>query len=149
MPALDVRVVAPGQTRWIHLLPIPVEWEEGRTAVVHCALPADKERRLETYLAHVARRSPHPDPACLAALSPREEAVLQLLANDLTLGEISERLGVSYVTVRNHVQHVLTKLCAHSIAEAIAVFLLGPATDQKSTVRPRRCVSPSASGSKR
>jgi DNA-binding CsgD family transcriptional regulator len=150
LPPFEVRVVTSGKEQWIHLLPILVRDEEGETWIVHCAIPADKQRRLETYIGQVAGRSPHPPcPACLSGLSPRELEVLRLLAEDLTLGDIAERLGVSYATVRNHVQHVLVKVSAHSTAEAIAVYLLGEADDQKSTANPKRCVSPSASGSKR
>jgi|GEM_PF-1171778 len=147
---LEVHVLASGREQWIHLLPIPVRDENGETWVVHCALSADKQHRLETYIGQVAHRSPHASrPQCLSVLSGRERDVLRLLAQDLTLGDIAERLGVSYVTVRNHVQHVLEKLSAHSTREAIAVYLLGQPDDQKSTVKPRRCVSPNASGSKR
>jgi DNA-binding CsgD family transcriptional regulator len=150
LPAVDACLVRSGELQWIHLLPIPVRGEDGTTLVVHCALPADREHRLEAYVAHVAGRSPHPPcPACLLALSRRESEVLRLLAEDLTLGEIAERLGVSYVTVRNHVQHMLAKLGVHSTAEAIAVFLLDEPADQKSTTSPSRCVSPRASGSNR
>jgi DNA-binding CsgD family transcriptional regulator len=125
LPHLDLCVLGAEGRRWVHLLPIPVTGNDGVTLVVHCALPADKERRLESYIAHVARRSLHPlCPGCLDVLSPREKEVARLLAEDLTLEEIAERLGVSYVTVRNHVQHVLAKLGAHSTAEAIAVYLL-------------------------
>jgi DNA-binding CsgD family transcriptional regulator len=38
--------------------------------------------------------------------------------------EIGARLERSPVTVRNHVQHILRKLGAHSIAEAVARHLL-------------------------
>ncbi|MDH4038859.1 MAG: helix-turn-helix transcriptional regulator [Candidatus Krumholzibacteria bacterium] len=59
-----------------------------------------------------------------AELTQREREILSLLAEDATLHEIAERLGVSYATVRNHVQHILRKLGVHSILEAVAVFLL-------------------------
>ena len=125
LPHLEMYVLCSGGGRWVDLLPIPVTGDDGVTLVVHCALPRDMERRLESYIAHVASRSPHRAcPGGLDALSSREKEVLRLLAEDLTLGDIAERLGVSYVTVRNHVQHVLAKLCTHSTAEAIAVYLL-------------------------
>jgi DNA-binding NarL/FixJ family response regulator len=38
---------------------------------------------------------------------------------------IAKRLFVSHATVRNHVQHILAKLGAHSILESIALHLLG------------------------
>jgi DNA-binding CsgD family transcriptional regulator len=54
----------------------------------------------------------------------REQQVLDLLSQDLSLQCISAKLGVSYVTVRNHVQHILAKFGAHSILEAVALYLL-------------------------
>jgi DNA-binding CsgD family transcriptional regulator len=140
-------VPAPNTRGWVHLLPIPVRNEAGDTFLLHCGLPADREHRIEAYLSLLARRSPHP--AGPLPCSGRELEVLRLLADDLTLGEIADRLGVSYATVRNHIQHMLAKLHAHSTAEAIAVYLLEHSPDQKSTINPRRCVSPRASGSKR
>ena len=58
---------------------------------------------------------PPPDPS----LTRRESEVLQLLAEDLTTEELAERLAVSRVTVRNHIQHLLAKLGVHSRLEAI------------------------------
>jgi len=46
------------------------------------------------------------------------------MSEDATLESIATRLGVSYATVRNHVQHILAKLDAHSMLEAIARFVL-------------------------
>lgn len=86
---------------------------------------------------------------CRLDLSARESEVLGLLAEDLTLGAIADRLCVSHATVRNHIQHVLAKLGAHSISQAVALYLLDGPEDQKSTSNPSRCVSPRISGSKR
>ncbi len=45
-----------------------------------------------------------------AALTQRENEVLTLLAHGLTNKQIAERLGISYETVKEHVQHVLRKI---------------------------------------
>lgn len=37
---------------------------------------------------------------------------------------IAARLQVRHVTIRNHVQHILATLGAHSILEAVAYFLV-------------------------
>lgn len=58
---------------------------------------------------------PPPDPS----LAPREIEVLQLLAKGLTTKELADRLGVSRVTVRNHIQRLLMKLGVHSRLEAV------------------------------
>lgn len=63
--------------------------------------------------------SPTPEPK--VALSPRETAVLGLLAQGRSTAEISRSLGISTATAKNHVQHVLEKLGAHSRIEAVSV----------------------------
>jgi DNA-binding CsgD family transcriptional regulator len=115
--------------RWVHVLVIPVHPPRGgETALVHCALPADRLRRAERYLARVASRSgPRSGPAELRAtpsLTSREREVLGLLTADEDLHRISARLHISYHTVRNHVRHILEKLDVHSVPEAVALHLL-------------------------
>jgi DNA-binding NarL/FixJ family response regulator len=56
-----------------------------------------------------------------AVLSPRELEVLTEFADGSTSRELSERLGISVLTVRKHVQTILGKLDAHSKLEAVAV----------------------------
>jgi DNA-binding NarL/FixJ family response regulator len=48
-----------------------------------------------------------------AQLSRRESQVLDLLRQQLTTGEIAERLGISAVTVRRHVSGTMRRLGAH------------------------------------
>ncbi|HEU4701313.1 MAG TPA: response regulator transcription factor, partial [Conexibacter sp.] len=47
-----------------------------------------------------------------AELSRRESQVLELMCQELTTGEIAERLGISAVTVRRHVSGTLRRLGA-------------------------------------
>lgn len=58
---------------------------------------------------------PTPSPA----LSSREMQVLRLLALGLSTEEIAENLGISRVTARNHVTHVVSKLGAKSRLQAV------------------------------
>lgn len=55
-----------------------------------------------------------------AALTPREKEVLGLLALGMCVAQIADRLHLSPVTVRNHVQHLIAKLGVHSQLEAVA-----------------------------
>ncbi len=57
------------------------------------------------------------DPA--GRLTPRESEVLRLLATGLANAKIAEVMGISAATVRNHIDHVLTKLGVHSKLEAV------------------------------
>ena len=61
------------------------------------------------------------DPGIGQDLTRREREILELVAQGLSNQAIADRLVVSLHTVRNHVQSVLTKLHAHSKAEAARV----------------------------
>ena len=95
--------------------------------LVHCVVDDERERRLRRFLNgvmdHVAPPKGGRAPTG-SMLTPREREVLSLLAEDLNTREIADRLSVSYATVRNHVQRVLTKLRVHSIMEAVAVWVM-------------------------
>jgi PAS domain S-box-containing protein len=53
-------------------------------------------------------------------LTAREVEVLGMLAAGRTTPEIAERLRISNLTARNHIQNILDKLEVHSKAEAVA-----------------------------
>lgn len=52
-------------------------------------------------------------------LTRRESEVLGLLATGLANAKIAEVMGISVTTVRNHIDHLLTKLGVHSKLEAV------------------------------
>jgi len=54
-------------------------------------------------------------------LTPREREVLGHLADGHTTREIATLLSIAVPTVRNHIDHILHKLHAHSRLEAVAV----------------------------
>jgi DNA-binding NarL/FixJ family response regulator len=53
-------------------------------------------------------------------LTPREQEVLELIAQGARDREIAERLVVTESTVKKHVQNILRKLHARNRAEAVA-----------------------------
>ncbi|MGZ7079300.1 MAG: response regulator transcription factor, partial [Thermoanaerobaculia bacterium] len=53
-------------------------------------------------------------------LTVREVEVLGMLAAGRTTPEIAERLHISQLTARSHIQNILEKLEVHSKAEAVA-----------------------------
>jgi NarL family two-component system response regulator LiaR len=53
-------------------------------------------------------------------LTIREVEVLGMLAAGRTTPEIAERLHISLLTARSHIQNILEKLEVHSKAEAVA-----------------------------
>jgi DNA-binding NarL/FixJ family response regulator len=80
---------------------------------------------------HIARkvvtafRQPPPAPGPDLSLSPREGAVLRLLAKGHRSKEIAEELNLSPGTVNTHVRHIYEKLHVRSRAEAVARFVQG------------------------
>jgi DNA-binding CsgD family transcriptional regulator len=125
---LELRIPgANGHEHWVQILVLPVRAvPENETSLVHCAIDAGRSHRITEYLHRLASRTSHARPGSPPTdrLTRREKEVLQLLAEDDNLMAIAERLHLSYFTVRNHVQHLLAKLGAHSVMEAVALYLL-------------------------
>ena len=120
---------ASGRKLWLNATTIvPPPEMRGECRLVHLirevALPPELERlvveRLSGWSPSGKIRNPRLD-----ALTSREREVLQLLAEGLDGTLIAEKLFVSPATVRNHVQHILTKLGVHSRLEAVSVVLRG------------------------
>ena len=74
------------------------------------------------------RRTPKADafatdpagPVTDSMLTSREQEIYRLLAEGLSVSTISHRLHISPVTVRNHLQHIMSKLGLHSQTAAVA-----------------------------
>jgi DNA-binding NarL/FixJ family response regulator len=64
-----------------------------------------------------------PPAADLEKLTPREHEVLALLAQGFLYKEISDRLGISLHTFRNHQRTIYEKLHVHSRTEATVKYL--------------------------
>jgi RNA polymerase sigma factor (sigma-70 family) len=50
--------------------------------------------------------------ASLRGLTPKEQQVLRLLSEGLSISEIAAQLGISTSTVRDHISHLRRKLSA-------------------------------------
>lgn len=61
------------------------------------------------------------EPESVQSLTPREREILDCLRRGMGTASIADRLCISPVTVRNHIQHILEKLGAHSRLEALAL----------------------------
>jgi DNA-binding NarL/FixJ family response regulator len=75
---------------------------------------------LDGATAAAALRPAVPVPATVESITPREQEVLQLLAQGLSNKLIAARLAISEHTVKFHVNAILGKLGAQSRTEAIA-----------------------------
>jgi DNA-binding NarL/FixJ family response regulator len=56
-------------------------------------------------------------------LSPREQEVLELLAQGYLYKEIADRMGVAYATIRTHIERIYQKLHVRSRSQAVARYL--------------------------
>lgn len=56
-------------------------------------------------------------------LSPREQEVLDYLAQGYLYKEIADRIGISYATIRTHIERIYHKLHVRSRAQAVARYL--------------------------
>jgi DNA-binding NarL/FixJ family response regulator len=63
-----------------------------------------------------------PDPA-IEHLSPREQEVLDCLAQGLIYKEIADKLDISYETVHTYIRRIYEKLQVRTRTEAVARFL--------------------------
>ena len=75
---------------------------------------------LDEALAAGALRRISPPAALVEPLTPREQQVLQLLAQGLSNRKIAERLAISENTAKFHVNAILAKLGVESRTEALA-----------------------------
>ncbi|NLD68870.1 MAG: alpha/beta fold hydrolase [Limnobacter sp.] len=95
---------------------------EGRNHILRADDPAWRvfQRELNDFLAldEQARDAAIGE---LAALTSREREILDGIARGLTNGQIADRLHIAEKTVRNHVNHVFSKLDAHHRAQAIVI----------------------------
>ena len=124
-----LRVGIGNRSKWVQIVLIAARSPDlSGVRLVHCVINDDKAQRFQQYLSKVMTRT-HQSRQKTRQLSTfrltgREREILDLLADDKSLHEIADKLHLSYTTVRNHVQHILTKLGVHSIMEAVAFYLL-------------------------
>jgi two-component system, NarL family, nitrate/nitrite response regulator NarL len=108
-------------------------WRGGATGVVDRSAPVEvilaAARSVAAGLAVLARdlagelllptSAEQTPPTLIEPLTPRENEVLQLLAEGLTNRAIARQLGISEHTVKFHVNAILGKLSAQSRADAV------------------------------
>jgi DNA-binding NarL/FixJ family response regulator len=98
-------------------------------------------RFLRALTANLAARRNELRSGIHAALTTREQEILELLGEGLTTSQIASRLFVSQVTVRTHICSILKKLGVHD--RQAAVRLLGDSTPDSSAYAAPAEESPS------
>ncbi len=131
--AYDVHAAtAGGNRRWLNVSIIVARLGRSRAvAVIHLMRDIDDRKRLEGLTREIMvsvgrltgqdadqliRRGQASTPA--VDLTAREKNILQLLSLGHNPAQIAGQLHLSRATVRNHIQHILTKLGCHSRLEA-------------------------------
>jgi PAS domain S-box-containing protein len=108
----------------------------GSVCTVHLFRDATHQLRYETYVEHIlcaaaqlfgpqqtmAQRALPATPFFMP-WSAREKEVLGLMVQGKAAREIAETLGISYVTVRNHLQTILRKFGVHTQRQVIKLAL--------------------------
>jgi DNA-binding NarL/FixJ family response regulator len=77
--------------------------------------PSATKRLIEEFI----RRPPRKETTQLEQLTPREQAILQLIAGGNSNTEIARSLYISQATVKSHINHILTKLGVRDRAQAV------------------------------
>ena len=58
-------------------------------------------------------------------LTLREQEVLELMVQGMSVPDMAERVSISYGTAKTHVSHIYKKLDVHSRDEALALLYRG------------------------
>ncbi len=134
IPSFDLHAAtAAGKRKWLNVTTFVAYLERGSSPlVVHLMRDVDRQKRVETVtrnaLAQIQQLTGNQDdripPQDLSQyppvdLTPRELAVLRLLSLGRNTAEIADHLCISPTTVRNHIQHIFSKLQCHTRLEAV------------------------------
>jgi DNA-binding NarL/FixJ family response regulator len=82
----------------------------------------DAVARLQRMLRH-RRHQETTERMRVGRLTPRQLEILQLVAEGMSTKEVAERLHMSPLTLRTHIQNVLTRLAVHTKLEAVAMAI--------------------------
>jgi PAS domain S-box-containing protein len=108
-----------------------IRHKDGRRIHLHVStlVMPDGGRPEHSGTVHLFHKATRPRPRNLGSalaepgvrpLSARETEIVHLLTTGATSRAVAKRLNISTATVRNHVQHILTKLGIHSRLELVA-----------------------------
>ncbi len=124
-----------GRTIWLNVSSLPVpSRKRGVFWIAHIFRDTTKQARVRQLVQELQavlgspglppveiRSDLPPDVPATLPLTRREREILRLLATGATSARIADSLCISPKTVRNHIQHILEKLGAHSRLQALAI----------------------------
>lgn len=134
IPAYDLEVrTASGTRKWVNVSVIVARTgPKSERLLIHLLRDIDARKKMENLTKEIvvsvgrltgqqaeelvaSARSPIPS----IELTAQERRILQLLSLGRSTDAIGRELHVTAVTVRNHIQHILSKLGAHTRLEAV------------------------------
>lgn len=114
-----------GVLRTVRCVSLVTQNQAGAPLLVHLLHDIESEIRLRTTVEHFLAQVAtiwHPgdgSPGSETQLTGRERLILELLVEGHSTSAIAKQLGITPATVRNHIQHVLHKLSAHTRLQAV------------------------------
>ncbi|MCY4585745.1 MAG: helix-turn-helix transcriptional regulator [Bryobacterales bacterium] len=134
IPSFDLHVATvSGKRKWLNLTTVVAHLKRGASPlVVHLMRDVDRQKRVAAVTRNALNQiqqltenqddplqtqglSQHPP----VDLTPRELSVLRQLSLGRNTTEIADQLYISTTTVRNHIQHILSKLHCHTRLAAV------------------------------
>jgi len=122
----DVRIRSGDEQRWLNVSIVLTEGSDRKAPLVmHLVRDVTERRSVDSLSAAAGRdeKTPNgPTPKEAGAVSPlsrREQQVIRLLAHGYSTSSVAEALGLSPVTVRNHITRAMSKLGVHSRLDAV------------------------------
>ncbi len=109
---------AKGEPLWfcVGAFPLP----EVSDAAAVCMLRPVSVYKVLSRLADAQAVKDAMSPAAVQVLTQRERQILNMLAEGQSTQALAAVLHINYVTARNHIHNILTKLGVHSQAEAVS-----------------------------
>ncbi|MEK7247740.1 MAG: response regulator transcription factor, partial [Chloroflexota bacterium] len=122
----DVRIKSGDEQRWLNVSIVLTGGSDKKSPLVMHLVRDVTERRSVDSLSAAASRDEKTPPgrgakeaSAVSPLSRREQQVIRLLAHGYSISSVAEALGLSPVTVRNHITRAMSKLGVHSRLDAV------------------------------
>ena len=122
----DVRIKAGDEQKWLNVSIVLTDSGDSKSPLVmHLVRDVTDRRSVDSLSAAAIRDEKTPsgsapnEAGAVSPLSRREQQVIRLLAHGYSTSSIAEALGLSPVTVRNHITRAMSKLGVHSRLDAV------------------------------
>ncbi len=122
----DVRIKSGDEQRWLNVSIVLTEGSGRKSPLVmHLVRDVTDRRSVDSLSAAASRDGKTPnghgskETGTVSPLSRREQQVIRLLAHGYSTSSVAEALGLSPVTVRNHITRAMSKLGVHSRLDAV------------------------------